>query len=259
LSVPPQGPSSEPPTIAEKGRKKKNLVGVYVGVSVLAVRLFFVILGLCLFVLCRFWSHPLRIFISHAGGQDGTEKIFAISLHDRMKEYRWSLSTLSNITFFFDKDHIGYGEIISKRILRELARFDVGVVVVTEAFFKAKWPMTELIAFVEAQMNDPTDRIRLLPLFYELTPEHLKDHLTRKTWEPYWEEWSTGSHPLELDKCREAVNFLCRPRGFVYCYNKRDYVKEYTEGVGQVLNGILRKERSFPAYLRGEITSTSCS
>ena len=132
----------------------------------------------------------------------------------------------------------------------------MGIVVVTEAFFKGKWPMTELIAFVEAQTNDPTRKLRVFPLFYKLTPDDIKEHLRKETWEPDWEEMSKGNHPLEVKKCRQAVNWLCSPRGIVYCYNKRDHGSKYIEEICQGLDEILRQERNFASYLR---TTFSCS
>ena len=227
----------------------KIRVGVPVLLTVFVGMIICIIVSLCWF---RFVSRPLRIFISHAGGPDGSQKNFPTWLDERMKTYRWSVGK-SRVRIFFDTEDVEMGKSIAKKILRELARFDVGVVVVTNAFFVAKWPMTELIAFVEAQMNDPTERIRVLPLFYELSPEQVRTHLVEKTWEGNWEGMSKGNHPLQVEKCRQAVNWLCQQRGIPYGYNKRHQDKVYIETICKVVDEILCKERSFTSYLIGTV------
>jgi len=164
--------------------------------------------------------------------------------------WSFSLFSKSRVKIFLDTENCEMGKPFAKKIFRELDRFDVGLVVVTEDFFVGKWPMTELIAFVEAQKNDPLERTRVLPLFYKLTPDEVRGHLNERTWEDAWEKMNNGTHPLKVEKCRQAVTWLCSDRGIPYASPKLDHTRAYIETICKELDKILCTDRSFASYLR---------
>jgi len=73
--------------------------------------------------------------------------------------------------------------LFARIIFKKLARFDVGLVVVTPNFFEKKWSIIELIKFVEVQKEVCQGRICVLPLFYELLFDEVKQGLDERRWE----------------------------------------------------------------------------
>jgi len=180
----------------------------------------------------------LRVFISHAGGPDGSNKNFPLWLYEALLSHRWSRSK-SLVKIFLDIESIEYGTSLPQKILEELARFDVGLVVVTPDFFQRKWTMIELIKFVEVQKEDREGRIRVLPLFYKLTPGELKQGLVEGRWDQYWAKFSEDNLPLQLQECRDAVSWLCQQRGIRYGSERRDYDKVYIDTILAAVDEIL--------------------
>jgi hypothetical protein len=112
-----------------------------------------------------------KIFLSHAG----MEKDFV----EQLKE---DLDKIYPGRIFFDKDagSLPYGVNFPERILDAPRNCEVAVNVISESYFKRKWPMIELAEFVSSQSQFP--KLKILPLFYKLTVEELKRPERQKEW-----------------------------------------------------------------------------
>jgi len=133
------------------------------------------------------------------------------------------------------------------KTIRELARFDVGIVVVTKEYFERKEPMIELIAFVEAQKKDQA-RIQILPLFHEPSRKDLEFHLNSRTWEDSWKKMSKGCHPIVVEKCKEVVKWLCNGKSIVYNSQRQEYGGLYIDTIFKDMDKLCKK-RSFASSL----------
>lgn len=162
----------------------------------------------------------LRIFISHTGGKDGSLKVFPIRLSkELMKNQRYKV--------FIDrgmKKGVDFTEVIKQ----EIRKTDLGIVVITEEFFRRKWPMLELVEFVELHKKNG---VRVLPLFYMLTPDAVRSFLERQFWEDDWRKMSTEQHPIIVADYRRAVTILCNINGINYNYTDRSHEEIYTQDV----------------------------
>ena len=118
-----------------------------------------------------------KIFLSHAG----TEKDFVEQLYE-------NLDNIYPGRIFFDKDpgSLPHGENFADHILYAAHNFEVAVIVISESYFKRKWPMTELATFVYIQSQFP--KLKILPLFYKLSVEEFKQPKRQDGWFEEWEK-----------------------------------------------------------------------
>jgi len=119
-----------------------------------------------------------KIFLSHAG----MEKDFVEQL----------CKDLDNIypgRIFFDKDSgsLPYGENFPERILDAARNVEVAVIVISESYFKRKWPMIELAESFSSRSQFPEKKI--LQLFYRLSVEELKQSMRQTEWFEEWEKY----------------------------------------------------------------------
>ena len=118
-----------------------------------------------------------KIFLSHAG----MEKDFVEQLcEDLDDKYPGRI--------FFDKDPLSlpHGESFPNHILEAAQNCEVAVVVISESYFKRKWPMIELAEFVSSQSQFPK---KILPLFYKLSVEEFKDPKRQDKWFKEWKNF----------------------------------------------------------------------
>jgi hypothetical protein len=85
-----------------------------------------------------------------------------------------------------------------KRILQAAKQCVVGVVVLSNDYLMCKWPMLELLAFVDAQKTCNPE-LHILPLFYTLGVSGLKDKVSIQKWKAKWQtlawrQWTTKHH-----------------------------------------------------------------
>jgi len=119
-----------------------------------------------------------KIFLSHAG----MEKDFVEQLY----EY---LDNIYPGRVFFDKDSgsLPHGENFAYHILHAAQNCEVAVIVISESYFKRKWPMIELVTFIYCQSQFPN--LKILPLFYKLSVEEFKRPERQKEWFEEWEKF----------------------------------------------------------------------
>ena len=154
---------------------------------------------------CSLAVHPSQepshtIFLSHSGSQ----KQFVEQLyHEFENEGHYP---------FFDREHhsLEIGKEFPPRIFQAAKECKVAVIILTEQFLRSKWPMLELLTFVDAQ-KEFNREMHLFPvLFNGLKVEDLHEHLWREEWEKLVMLDSEGKHPsrLTLEKCAEALRKL---------------------------------------------------
>lgn len=121
-----------------------------------------------------------------------------------MEQLYWDLENRGH-TVFFDKnlDSLPKGREFPELIVQEAMHCEVAVVVLSYEYLTSKWPMLELMAFVEAQR---TRKLYILPVFYKLNVEDLKD-MERWKWE--WQRLGA----LDALKCEKALTVLARING----------------------------------------------
>lgn len=140
----------------------------------------------------RFTWH--RIFLSHSGFQ----KPF-------VEQLCWDLENRGH-TVFFDRnsDSLPKGREFPELIMEAARHCEVAVVVLSYEYLTSKWPMLELMAFVEEKRLNP--RLCILPVFYKLNVEDLKD---MERWKREWQRLGT----LDAVKCEKALLVLARSNG----------------------------------------------
>ncbi|KAG0580160.1 hypothetical protein KC19_4G152300 [Ceratodon purpureus] len=231
LEGPPRSPSSRPQQKQQDAPSLSIVLGPvlsFVGLVVLAVLIFY-------------WKCRIHIFLSLAGGKNGDSRKFTKTLsNDLRSTWRYKLKLIS---VFLDSHDLPEGKPFPKEILNALNKTQVGIVVVTEDYFTRKWPMTELISLV-ASTKKNGNKVRILPLFWKLSTDQVKDKLNRdqvidglesQSWNEVWMKMSTETHPIDVKECREAVTILCNTTGIIYKYIDSTYEPEYREEIVEVV------------------------
>jgi hypothetical protein len=160
------------------------------------------------------------IFLSHSGAQ----KNFVEQLYEDLGRAKQ--------TPFFDKrpDSLPKGEKFAQLIFQAARQCELAVVVVSEEYFsRSKWPMLELVAFVQAR------HCVILPLFFGLSCNEFSDVKRRQLWFKRWDEWAQEDARIRVDVWKEALKELDRRNGL-----------EYAEALGEVT-------------FRREVVATACS
>lgn len=104
-----------------------------------------------------------EVFLSHAGKQ----KPFVFDLYQDFKNW----PRCPRIDPFFDQRNksLPKGEEFPVRIFNAARKCVVAVVILSKEYVTSKWPMLELLTFVEAQKFTNPD-LKLLPVFYDNLP-----------------------------------------------------------------------------------------
>jgi hypothetical protein len=185
-------------------------------------------------------SGPHQIFLSHSGSQKG----FVSDLYRCLSRCGYSV--------FFDTQHhsLSPGYHFPAQIKAAAHSCKLSIVVLSEEFLTTPWPMRELCAFVgRCRSLDPAvPRVTILPLFYETSPEDLKDKQKLQIWRRMWKQWedqpsntgtSTGRMSCSESECEAAVKLLTSRKGVVR-HSKREegearYIECVMEAVGEIL------------------------
>lgn len=163
-------------------------------------------------------SKSYDIFLSHSGAQkEFVEQVFI----EFAQQY-------GHCSVFFDKDSIKHGDSIESNIVENAKTCMIAVAVLSEEYFtRSKAPMLELVASYTASMNGNGVPC-LLPVFFELRPEHVKDSVNQRNWISTWAEWRTNeimsirnpykSRPRKVEPqlWKDALFKLLDARGPVY-------------------------------------------
>ena len=209
---PPPAPNAPAPTPASPFPPRKSKIGIISGGVIGGVG-GIVILLICCKIFYRVF-HPILIYIAHSSGENEITKNFAESLSEDLKStWRYKFHI---IKVFFDKRSLPPGEHFPAELLGALQETGIGVVVVTDDFFRRKWPMTELISFTDSKTRKGK-KVKIYPLFYRLTVNEVKDRLGRGTWDGEWAKMANPdeNHPLDFQECKNAVKSLSEQQGII--------------------------------------------
>lgn len=155
-----------------------------------------------------------QVFLSHAGKQ----KPFVFDLYNDF--LKWP--RCPRIDPFFDQSSksLPKGEEFPDRIFVAARRCAVAVVILTKEYVTSKWPMLELLTFVEAQ-GTTNPGLKLLPVFYDDLPTSPIDD----SWIAAWENMqpksdgtsSVGSNrtTISVEVCKEALRKLRKSNGLI--------------------------------------------
>ena len=198
---------------------------------------------LCCWKIYEVTSHPVRFFLSYAAGNDKDGKNFPHQLyHDLTSTWRYRFNL---IEVFFDRECLPPGQEFPERILEELDRTQVGVVIITEEFFQSQGSMIELRSFVDSMNKHPKGERLMLPLFYRLSADEVKAGLRAGSWDENWRQMSTDLHPVQ--EYREAVAALCNTKGIEYIAKNNGHDLKYIKETLKQVVKISDKLRLLPA------------
>ena len=121
-----------------------------------------------------------KIFLSHAG----MEKDFVEQLYE-------NLENIYPGRIFFDKDphSLPHGESFPNHINEAAQKCEVAVIVISNSYFKRKWPMIELAKFVSSRSQFPK---KIMPLFYKLSVAQFKDPKRQDRWFKQWKKFKNS-------------------------------------------------------------------
>ncbi|KAG0588560.1 hypothetical protein KC19_2G252200 [Ceratodon purpureus] len=142
-----------------------------------------------------------KIFLSHSGAQ----KNFTAQLCE-------DLIGVSHFPFFDKRlDSLPKGEEFPPLLLKAARQCRLAILVLSEDFFtRSKWPMLELSEFVQAQAVDNRS-LKLLPLYFGLKLNELKDAGNQKRWRETWERWAEGDGRIDVGKWVHALSRVLGP------------------------------------------------
>ncbi|KAG0582701.1 hypothetical protein KC19_3G078300 [Ceratodon purpureus] len=183
-----------------------------------------------------------KIFLSHSGAQKGFVEELCVQLE---AIHRFP---------FFDKrtDSLPWGESFPDAIFRAAKQCQVAVVVLSDEFFMSKWPMLELVAFMEARKSGANEGLKILPLFFKISLKDLKDATRRERWFSSWEDIARKDGRIKLRDWKDALEQLPRFNGFEYVkqgeslYEEESSLKAYRDKVVDALCKMVQ-----PDVLRG--------
>jgi hypothetical protein len=144
-----------------------------------------------------------KIFLCHSGAQK-----------EFVRELCLDLERLNHFPFFDqNSDSLPKGEKFPPLIFEAARQCLLAVVVLSVTFLTSKWPMIELCEFVKAQKND-NPRLRLLPLFFELSPADINEEAAQNHWTKEWTKFfSEANLSSGLQEWSESLSALRATNG----------------------------------------------
>ncbi|XP_059076229.1 disease resistance protein LAZ5 isoform X1 [Cryptomeria japonica] len=105
------------------------------------------------------------VFLCHSGKQ----KIPVRELHKEL--------TNKGVSCFFDDDpqSLPLAEKFPARIFGAAKKCRIAVLVISKNFIHSKWPMQELSAFFKAKSSGKNPHMKILPLFFMISPKSLSE------------------------------------------------------------------------------------
>ena len=149
-----------------------------------------------------------KIFLSHSGVQ----KEFVEHLCDALERRCYYP--------FFDRrcTSLPKGERFPQLILKAAQQCHMAVVVVSDDYFMSKWPMIELHTFVQAIKQKLNTKLKILPLFYQLSVHEFRDNRRRKKWYKQWEFFAKDDIEgrITVTQWKDALDVLGSFNGISY-------------------------------------------
>ena len=181
------------------------------------------------------------MFLSHSGAQKDFVEQLCVDLQ------RWDRYA------FFDKlrSSLPIGERFPKRIFDAIEQCHVGVVVLSEEFFMSKWPMLELHAMVKKYKKS---QMIIIPVFYLISIDDLKDSKKRKRWISKWKELVALDKCIQVEEWIECLRILESINGLVMKEGMGD-VKFREEIVNEVCGKVPSETRWDDSHVHGRLRS----
>lgn len=150
------------------------------------------------------------IFLSHSGAQ----KPFVRRLRNALQQNAY-------LPFFDeDPDCLLKGEPFAQNLKVAARLTDVAVVVLSDEFFRSKWPMIELGIFIEEQLRRRSvqgcKELRILPLFLGLSVEEFRNEDKRLVWRNKWYELGATDSRIDVSLSEVALGALGGINGIKY-------------------------------------------
>lgn len=139
-----------------------------------------------------------KIFLSHSGVQ-----------YDFVEQLCVDLESCDRYPFYAKRRRsLPIGEAYPPLIFEAIEQCQVGVLILsTEFFTNAKWPMVELVAMVK-ELQKPDSVIKIIPVFYCISRDEWLDQENRLRWTSQWSEWASEDARINVDEWKEALEQL---------------------------------------------------
>ncbi|GLJ14901.1 hypothetical protein SUGI_0242520 [Cryptomeria japonica] len=151
------------------------------------------------------WLEQTDIFVCHSGAQ----KDFSHQL--------WVDITAQHRHAFIDIESIPRATNFPQVIFNAVAECHVVILVLSEEFFsRSIWPMLELQAALHAKSSGKNPRLKLLPLFFQISTEDMKEPDNERRWLRIWQKWAATDDRVNIKECRKAIQILRSYSGLVF-------------------------------------------
>jgi hypothetical protein len=163
----------------------------------------------------------------------------------------------SDYSVFFDIEHHSLTPTQNfPDLIKKATQFcELAIVVLSEHFLISPWPMRELCAFADrhrrSRLNDPAifsspGFPNILPLFFKISTQDLKDEQKLRTWHNIWTRWaqdhqdgnaiSANRMSYNASECEAAVKLLRSLKGIVRRSEEEEGETNYIDRVMEVVN-----------------------
>ena len=148
---------------------------------------------------------------------------------------------------FFDqrRKSLPIGERFPERIIEAARTCEVAVVILSEGFLTSKWPMTELIEFVDATkqrlLGKPNPNynpnLKLVPVFYRTSADDLKKALLDNLWNKLVKKHGQTTLRFDQKEYAEAIRELLSSNGVKNMHGKNEtkYRHEVVKAIVQLV------------------------
>ena len=152
---------------------------------------------------------------------------------------------------FYDKRSMSLpkGEKFPALIKSAVKQCEMMVVVVSEEYFRSKWPMIELHTFMEASKRN--SKMRILPLFFGLSAEEFNEQSRQQEWFKVWDTMSKADTRINVYQWKAALKLLSSWNGMVYNRGSRDVVAFRKKVVSQICSAIPADIKREDPHVRG--------
>lgn len=189
--------------------------------------------------MCRLAAPKLQpkhtIFLSHSG----EDKPFVHQLNADLKAQCYFP--------FFDqrRKSLPIGERFPELIIEAARTCEVAVVILSKGFLTSKWPMTELIEFVDATkptlLRKPNPNynpnLKIVPVFYRTSVDDLKKERLDNLWNKLVKKLKKTRLRFNKEKYVEAIGELLTSNGVKNMYGKNEtkYRQEVVKAIMQLV------------------------
>ncbi|KAI5058533.1 hypothetical protein GOP47_0026703 [Adiantum capillus-veneris] len=172
---------------------------------------------------------PLHdVFLSHSGAQKG----FVTDLYDELKSCRFCP--------FFDAkyDSLPLAQSFPQHILAAASTCKLALVILSDEYLSSKWPMLELCWCMDA-----TPKVKILPVFFHLSPDDLKEESNKRKWLSKWETFAESDPRIIVSEWEGALKSLCSIRGIIYEGVAKKGEQSFIE---EIVHSICKSQIVFP-------------